>query len=133
MRNRVTGQAARAIADGHIPAWSNGPQPETIGHESVSMLNTGEVWAHIEMQTPLSERDPVGPYRMTIAPRRTCHGRCNDLRNPQPIPKGVDYSISIRADAPAPTPDGGLLVPNLSRPGPGVEVKETDARAYIVS
>jgi L-alanine-DL-glutamate epimerase-like enolase superfamily enzyme len=33
----------------------------------------------------------------------------------------------------APTPDGGLLTPDLSRPGLGLEVKETDARAYIVS
>ena len=100
MRDHVIGRTTWAIADGHIPAWSNGPQPEMTSHESVSILNAGEVEAHIEMRMFFSDHDPVGPYRMTIAPRRTRHVRCNDLTDPEPIPKGVDYSIIIQADAP---------------------------------
>ncbi|MDA8190997.1 MULTISPECIES: sensory rhodopsin transducer [Acidiferrobacter] len=100
MRNRVIGQTAWVVADDHLPAWSNGPPPETIGHESVSMPATGEVWAYVEMQTPLPDRDPVGLYRMTMARRYCRQGHRNDPGDREPIPKGGGYSSIIRAYAP---------------------------------
>lgn len=100
MINPAIGRTVWAIADGHIPAWSNGPQPEMTSHESLSILNTGEAEAHVEMHVFFSDRDPIGPYRLNIAPRRTRHVRCNDLSDPEPIPKGVDYSVILRSDTP---------------------------------
>ena len=40
---------------------------------------------------------PAGPYRFTVAARRTRHLRFNDFTDPEPIPKGTDFSSVIEA------------------------------------
>ena len=47
-----------------------------------------------------SDRDPVGPYRVTVAPRRTLHLRFNDLSDPAPVPRDTDYSSIFESDVP---------------------------------
>ncbi len=47
-----------------------------------------------------SDREPVGPYKVTIPARRTHHQRYNDLREPEPIPRETDFSSVIRSDVP---------------------------------
>ena len=81
-----------AIAEGYIPEYSNGPQPQMISHETACILNTNDQEAQIEITLFFSDREPAGPYRVTIPPRRTKHLRFNDLHDPEPIPLGVDYS-----------------------------------------
>ena len=88
------------IAEGYIPPESHGPEPEMISHETVCVLNAGDQDAHVEITIYYSDRDPIGPYRVTIPARRTKHIRFNNLRDPEMSPRGVDFSSVIRADVP---------------------------------
>ncbi len=88
------------IAEGYIPEESHGPQPEMLSHETVCLLNASDKDAHVEITIYYSDREPVGPYRVTVPARRTRHLRFNDLDDPAPIPRGVDYSSVIRSDVP---------------------------------
>src|SRR5512135_1343678 len=94
------GRKIWAIAEGYIPAWSHGPEPEMVSHEAVCLLNTSETDAHVEITVFFSDRDPAGPYRVTVPARRTRHIRFNNLSDPEPIPKGVDYASVIESDVP---------------------------------
>ncbi len=89
-----------AIAEGYIPTWSNGPEPEMLSHETACILNAGDAPAHVEITVYFSDREPVGPYRVTVPPRRTRHVRFNDLEDPEPVPKGTDYASVIESDVP---------------------------------
>jgi hypothetical protein len=47
-----------------------------------------------------ADREPAGPYRVTVGARRTLHLRFNDLEDPQPVPRGTDYSSLFESDVP---------------------------------
>ena len=89
-----------AIAEGYIPAWSNGPEPQMTSHESASLLNPSDQDAHVEITVYFSDREPVGPYRVTVPARRTRHVRFNELDDPEPIPKDTEYSSVFESDVP---------------------------------
>ena len=89
-----------AIAEGYIPAWSHGPEPEFTSHETACILNTSDRDAHVEFTIYFSDREPAGPYRITVPARRTRHVRFNELTDPEPIPLGTDYASVIRSDVP---------------------------------
>ncbi len=36
------GQQRWAIAEGYIPEWSTGPEPQMTSHETVCILNAGD-------------------------------------------------------------------------------------------
>lgn len=94
------GRRRWAIPDGYIPAWSHGPAPEMESHEAVCFLNAGDQDAHVQITIYFSDREPVGPYRVTVPARRTLHVRFNALRDPEPIPRGTDYASLIESDVP---------------------------------
>lgn len=94
------GKRRWAIAEGYIPPESHGPAPELTSHETACILNTTDTDAHIIINVYFSDREPVGPYRITVPARRTLHLRFNDLNDPQPIPKGADYASVIESDVP---------------------------------
>ena len=54
--------------------------------------------AHVAITIFFADRDPLGPYRVTVAARRTLHLRFNDLDDPQPIPRDTDYSTVLESD-----------------------------------
>ena len=89
-----------AIAEGYIPNVSHGPEPQMTSHETACLLNTTERDAHVQITVFFSDRDPVGPYRVTVPARRTKHLRFNDLQEPEPIPRGTDYASVIESDVP---------------------------------
>jgi hypothetical protein len=89
-----------AIAEGYIPSQSHGPAPQMTSHETACILNANEQEAHVEITIYYKDREPVGPYRVTVGPRRTYHMRFNDLTDPAPIPRDTDYSSVIRSDVP---------------------------------
>lgn len=89
-----------AIAEGYIPSWSNGPEPQFTSHETACILNASDEEAHVEITVYFSDREPVGPYRVTVPPRRTKHLRFNELKDPEPIPEGTDYASVIESDVP---------------------------------
>jgi len=94
------GRKCWAIAEGYIPPQSHGPAPEMTSHEAVCLLNTTEQEAHVEITIYFSDRDPVGPYRINVEPRRTKHVRFNNLEDPATIPRGTDYASTIESDVP---------------------------------
>ena len=99
MKNPI-GKTCWAIAEGYIPKSSHGPEPEMLSHETACILNTSEQDAHVQITIYFSDRDPVGPYRFTVRAQRTKHLRFNDLKDPEPIPRGTDYASVIEADVP---------------------------------
>lgn len=97
---RGVGVTEWVIAEGYIPAESHGPQPQMTSHETVCLLNASSQDAHVEITIFYADREPVGPYRVAVPAQRTKHVRFNDLRDPEPIPRGTDFSSVIRSDVP---------------------------------
>ena len=88
------------IAEGYIPSWSHGPEPQMTSHETACILNAGDTEAHVQLRVFFADRDPAGPYRITVPPRRTRHVRFNDLDDPEPIPEDTDYASVFESDVP---------------------------------
>jgi hypothetical protein len=89
-----------AIAEGWIPPTSHGPAPAMTSHEAACLLNVSDQEAHVEITIYYTDRDPVGPYTVTVPPRRTKHVRFNDLNDPEPIPRATAYASTIDSDVP---------------------------------
>jgi hypothetical protein len=96
----VIGSKRWAIAEGYIPPYSHGPEPELTSHETVCILNTTDSDAHVQITIYFSDRDPAGPYHLTVAGRRTQHIRFNNLNDPEPVPTGTDFASVIESDVP---------------------------------
>jgi hypothetical protein len=94
------GRRRWAIAEGWIPSQSTGPAPAMTSHETACMLNTGDRDAQVEVTLFFKDREPVGPYRVTVPARRTLHLRFNDLKDPEPVPRDTDYASVIVSDVP---------------------------------
>jgi len=94
------GKKCWAIAEGYIPGDSHGPQPQMTSHETACLFNPTDRDAHVDITIFFSDRDPVGPYRVTVSAKRTRHLRFNELKDPQAIPRDTDYSSLIEADVP---------------------------------
>jgi hypothetical protein len=100
MKSQPIGATRWAIAEGYIPAWSHGPEPQMTSHETVCLLNAGDRDAHVEITIFFADREPAGPYRVTVPARRTRHVRFNDLTDPEPILRDTDYASVIESDVP---------------------------------
>ncbi len=94
------GKKVWAIAEGYIPAESNGPEPQMTSHETVCILNTSDHDAHIEITIYYTDRPPTGPYKLTVPARRVGHFRFNDFNDPEAIPRDIDYASVIESDIP---------------------------------
>jgi len=94
------GKRIWAIPEGYIPDWSNGPKPEMVSHEAACILNASEKEAHVEITIYFEDRDPAGPYKITVQSKRTKHIRFNNLDDPEPVPKDTNYSSVITSDVP---------------------------------
>jgi hypothetical protein len=94
------GRRRWAIAEGYIPPGSTGPEPQMLSHETACILNAGEREAHVRITVYFADREPAGPYELTVPARRTVHLRFNDLKSPEPIPLDTDYASVIEADVP---------------------------------
>lgn len=94
------GKRRWAIAEGYIPSYGHGPEPEFTSHETACLLNASDRDAHVSIFVYFADREPAGPYELTVPARRTKHVRFNDLAEPEPIPRGTDYSSVIESDVP---------------------------------
>jgi hypothetical protein len=99
-RTAAIGRTRWAIAEGYIPRSSHGPEPEMTSHETVCLLNAGPLEAHVRITLYFADREPVGPYLVSVPARRTRHVRFNDLVDPEPVPRGTDYASLIESDVP---------------------------------
>lgn len=92
------GHKCWAIPEGYIPTYSHTTGPELLSHETICILNASESQAKIELTIFFSDKEPVGPYHITVEAKRTRHVRFNDLNDPQPIPAGTDFASLIVSD-----------------------------------
>ena len=100
MEHEPVGSRTWAIAEGYIPGDSTGPEPEMLSHETACLLNVSDDDAEVRITLYFSDRDPVGPYRITVPARRTRHVRFNDLDDPEPVPRDTDYASLIESSIP---------------------------------
>lgn len=97
----MIGRKNWAIAEGYIPSESVDPDdPALVSHETACILNPNHIEAEVQLTLYFRDRDPAGPYRVTVPPQRTLHLRFNDLTDPEPVPRDTDYASVIRSDQP---------------------------------
>jgi hypothetical protein len=100
MTMNAIGRKHWAIAEGHIPSQSSFTDRALISHETACILNAGSSDAHVAITIFFADRDPVGPYQITVPARRTLHLRFNDLKEPSPVPRDTDFSSVFESDVP---------------------------------
>ena len=94
------GKCVWVIAEGYIPPSSTGTSRQLSSHETACMLNAGDRDAQVEITLYFADRDPVGPYHVSVPARRTLHLRFNDLQTPRPVPPDTDFASVFRSDVP---------------------------------
>jgi hypothetical protein len=94
------GRKRWAIAEGYIPSQSSFSHRTLISHETACILNAGDKDAHVEITLFFADREPAGPYRVTVSARRSLHLRFNDLEEPAPVPRDTDFSSVFESDVP---------------------------------
>jgi hypothetical protein len=94
------GRKRWAIAEGYIPSDSSFTERALVSHETACILNAGDEAAHIAITIFFADRQTVGPYRVTVPPRRTLHLRFNDLDDPQSVPRDTDFASVFQSDVP---------------------------------
>ena len=98
--NETIGQRCWAIAEGYIPNWKKGPVSKLTSRETISLLNTTETDARVQIMIYFNDREPVGPYNINIPARRMRTLSFDDLIDPQPIPFDTMFSSVIESDVP---------------------------------
>lgn len=98
--DEAIGKLRWAIAEGYIPPASTGESREMISHETVCILNAADADANVEITVYFTDREPVGPYRMSVPARRTRHFRFNEFEDPEPVPVNTDFASVITSNVP---------------------------------
>ena len=94
------GRTRWVIPEGYIPGGGTGSGRALESHETACILNTGGRDAEVRITLFFRDRDPVGPYRVTVPARRTLHLRFNDLSDPAPVPRDTDYASLLESNEP---------------------------------
>jgi hypothetical protein len=89
-----------AIPEGYIPSDRMSADPALVSHETACILNTGDRDAEVTITLYFTDREPAGAYRLTVGARRTRHVRFNDLKDPEPVPRGTSYASLIESTEP---------------------------------
>jgi hypothetical protein len=97
----AVGRRRWVIPEGYIPSGSmDDTDRALVSHETACMLNAGDEDAQVSIMVFFTDREPAGPYRVTVGARRTRHLRFNDLTDPEPVPMDTDYASVIESDVP---------------------------------
>ena len=94
------GRKRWAIAEGYIPSESSYSDRALVSHETACILNASDEAATITLTIFFANREPVGPYRVNVGPRRTLHLRFNDLSDPAPVPRDTDFASVFESNVP---------------------------------
>lgn len=94
------GRKRWVIAEGYIPSESTGEDRAMVSHETACILNTSDQEANVKITLFFADRDPVGPYELTVPTQRTRHQRFNELEDPEKVPRDTDYASLIESDVP---------------------------------
>lgn len=97
------GSTRWVIAEGYIPG-SDGDDVSAdrrfVSHETACIVNTGDEAAQVTVTVFFADREPAGPYRLTVPARRTLHTRFDELADPEPMPRETDYASVIESTVP---------------------------------
>lgn len=63
--------------------------------EAACILSCGETDAQLTIMVYFEDREPAGPYHLTVGARRTRHVRFNDLADPEPVPRETNYASVV--------------------------------------
>jgi hypothetical protein len=97
---KAMGRQRWAISAGWIPARGCNREPEFTSRDCLSLLNSGDEVANVRVMLAYAVRDPVGPYRLAVAPRRMRRVRINDLIFPEAVRLEEAYGLAIESDQP---------------------------------
>lgn len=100
-----------AFSGGRIPFGSTGEEPMFNSHDKISVLNTSEDEAEIEIFIFYETGTPVGAYEVSVKPERIRKIRINDLIDPEAVSLERNYGCYIRSNVP--------VVIQFSRMDPG--------------
>ena len=92
------GRTRWALAEGYLPPGSNGPAPQMISHETLCLLNTSDQDADIRITVYFADREPAGPYRLSVPARRTKRTRAPRTLT-VPCASGRRLRVAIMADS----------------------------------
>jgi hypothetical protein len=96
----AVGQKVWAIPEGYIPGTSFSEDHALMSHETACILNATDEDADVTLTLFFEDREPVGPYRIRVAARRTLHLRFNDLADPAPVPRDTAYASLFQSNVP---------------------------------
>lgn len=94
------GRKEWAFAAGHMPDGSTGHEPDFTSRDELCLLNTTAHDACAEVTIFHVEKDAVGPYKIEVPARRVRHIRINDLIDPEAVPLGQPYGLTVESDLP---------------------------------
>lgn len=95
------GRRRWAIPEGYIPSGSVDPDdPTLISHEAACLLNPSDQDAEVTISIFFEDREPAGPFHVSLPARRTRHLRFNDLDDPENIPRDTSYASLIESTVP---------------------------------
>lgn len=96
----ILGLRVWAIPEGYIPSGGVEGDRALLSHEAACILNASDRDAEVTITLFFSNREPAGPYVVTVGARRTLHLRFNDLTDPEPVPRDTDYASVISSTEP---------------------------------
>lgn len=91
----MIGSRTWVIGEGRLPAGADEGSPEAI-----CILNAGAQAAEVQIMLYFQDRPPAGPYRVTVPAKRTERHAVSELSEPEPVPRGVHYSMVIQSTYP---------------------------------
>jgi hypothetical protein len=96
----TVGRTIWAIPEGYLPSGGIEGDPALICHEAACILNAGDSDAELTFTLFFENREPAGPYHVTVGARRTLHLRLNELNDPEPVPRDTNYASLITSTQP---------------------------------
>lgn len=99
MSNSI-GTTTWSFAAGYIPSAGTGREPEFTSRDELCVLNGTDDIAELRITVYHSDRDPVGPYEITVDPLRVRHVRVNNLIDPQAVPLDSIYGLVVTSNVP---------------------------------
>ena len=97
---KAYGKLDWAFSAGRIPFKSTGKEPEFVSHDKISILNTSEKEATIELFIFYEDEHPSEEYEICIKAGRLKKVRFNDLIDPVAMRLERNYSCYLRSNVP---------------------------------
>jgi hypothetical protein len=69
-------------------------------YDKVFLLNVSDEEAKVEITIFYVDKEPVGPYRISVKPQRVRSVRFNDLIDPEAIFLDTDYACIVESSIP---------------------------------